>query len=110
MIEKEKGIIGLGMRAGKIAFGTENVLEAIRKRKAKLVIVAGSVSENTKKTLFDKSAFYSVKAEETALTAEELGKAIGKRITAAVAFTDASFVTAYAKAKAENNADFGKRE
>ena len=42
------GLIGLAMRAGKIAFGADAVEDLIKRRKLKLVIVAEDSSERTK--------------------------------------------------------------
>lgn len=45
---KVYGLIGLAMRAGKIAFGADAVEDLIKKRKLKLVIVAENSSDRTK--------------------------------------------------------------
>ncbi len=97
------GIIGLAARARGIAIGTNQVLEAIRGKKAKLVLIASNVSDNTRKSLLDKSSFYSAKAEEIDITSEELGRAVGHSNTAAIAFTDINFVNAYKKSLSRNN-------
>ena len=90
-------VIGLAARARGIVIGTNQVLEAVRNKKAKLVLIATNVSDNTYKNLTDKSTYYSVKAIQTDATAEELGKAVGHSNTAAIAFTDINFVKAYEK-------------
>ncbi len=90
-------VIGLAARARGIVIGTNQVLEAVRGKKAKLVLIAGDVSDNTYKTLSDKSLYYSVKAVQTDVTTEELGRAVGHSNTAAIAFTDYNFVKAYEK-------------
>lgn len=41
------GLIGLARRAGKISFGTESCIESIKKKKAKLVILAKDCSTRT---------------------------------------------------------------
>ncbi len=91
------GVIGLAARARGIVIGSNQVLEAIRNKKAKLVLIASDVSDNTNKMLCDKSAFYSVTAERIDITTAELGRAVGHSQTAAIAFTDSNFVTAYKK-------------
>ena len=91
------GVIGLAARARGIVIGTNQVLEAIRKGKAKLVITAKNASANTTKSLTDKSAYYSVLIETADITTEELGNAVGHTNTAAIAFTDENFVKAYRK-------------
>ena len=97
------GVIGLAARARGVVIGTNQVLEAVRNNKAKLVLYAADVSQNTRKTITDKSAYYSVRAEETDITTEELGRAVGHSNTAAIAFTDANFVKAYEKSLSGNN-------
>ena len=97
------GVIGLAARARGIVIGTNQVLEVIRNKKAKLVLIASDVSENTRKTLTDKSAYYSVKIEQSDITTEELGRAVGHSNTAAIAFTDANFVIAFKKSLSSNN-------
>lgn len=44
---KVYGLLGLAMKAGKIAFGTDCCLDLIEKRKVKLIIVAEDSSERT---------------------------------------------------------------
>ena len=44
-------LLGLATRAGKIAFGTESVIDTINKKKAKLVIVAEDAADRTKKNI-----------------------------------------------------------
>lgn len=97
MKKNTMGVIGLAARARGIVIGTNQVLEAIRGRKAKLVLIACDVSDNTRKSLTDKSAYYSTEIRETDITTEELGRAVGHSNTAAIAFTDLNFVKAYEK-------------
>ena len=97
------GVIGLAARARGIVIGTNQVLETIRNGKAKLVLIACDVSDNTRKALTDKSAYYSVSYEQIDITTVELGHAVGHSNTAAVAFTDQSFVKAYKKSVSGEN-------
>ncbi len=97
MEKRTLGVIGLAARARGIVIGTNQVLEAIRNKKALLVLIANDVSDNTRKSLKDKSAFYSANVEEIDITAEELGKSVGHSQTASIAFTDANFIKAYRK-------------
>ena len=97
------GVIGLAARARAIAIGTNNVLEAVRGKKARLVLIASDVSENTRKTLTDKTAYYSVASEQIDITAEELGRAVGRDNTAAIAFNDENFIIAYKKSLSGEN-------
>ncbi|MBQ3934774.1 MAG: ribosomal L7Ae/L30e/S12e/Gadd45 family protein [Clostridia bacterium] len=97
MTDRRYGIIGLAYRAGKLAYGTNSVIEAVRNGKAKLVLAADGISENTAKQLRDKTNYRAVPLEFLPLSAEELGKLIGKTETAAVAFLQEGFVVSYRK-------------
>ncbi len=103
MEKNTAGVVGLARRAGALVHGTNNVLEAVRSKKALLVLIASDVSDNTKKNITDKAAFYSVKTEMLDITVEELGRIIGKGGTAAVALTDDNFVKAYRKQTAQTS-------
>ena len=97
------GVIGLAARARGLVIGTNQVLEAVRNKKAKLVLIASDVSDNTYKNLTDKSAYYNVCAEQTDITTEELGRAVGHSNTAAIAITNENFVIAYKKSLSSDN-------
>lgn len=71
------GFIGLSMKAGKIVFGTEAVVQSIQKRKVKLVIVAEDAADRTIekfRKLAEECKIPFVKYGET----NSLSKAIGK--------------------------------
>ncbi len=106
MNKKTFGVIGLAKRAGRLAQGAESVVESIRSGKAKLALIACDASANTKKTVTDKAAFYSVDCLVTDADMASLGGSIGGKSTAAVAFTDENFVKAFEKSlSAEDPAD-----
>ncbi len=90
--------IGLARKAGQLTFGTQNVLECIRHKKAVLVIIASDASENTLKTLTDKCAFYGVEANKPCFTLTELGDILGSAACACAAFTDINFAQMYKQA------------
>ncbi len=49
MINKKiLGLLGLATKAGKVVFGTDACIEAINKKKTKLVIVSEDASDRTK--------------------------------------------------------------
>lgn len=95
------GIIGLAKRAGALAVGTENVIESVRKGKARLVLVACDVSENTAKRLQDKASYRNVPLERIPIRMDALGHLIGKDHAAAVALLQDGFVRSYRKAMQE---------
>lgn len=75
--QKLLNLIGLSLRAGKMISGEELTLRDVRNQKAKLVFVAKNASENTKKKMTDKCAFYHV-PYNLDFTQEEISQAIGR--------------------------------
>lgn len=74
-------------------FMTEN---AIKGMQACLVIVATDSSDNTKKLFTNKTDYYEVPYYEFS-TKEELGKVLGKKIVASMAFIDEGLANAAMK-------------
>ncbi len=83
-------MMGLCQKAGKLKSGAFSVEEAVKGRKAKLVIIATDASERTIKTYKDMCSYY-----ETPLicfsTKAEISKAIGKQNRTAIAIMDEHF-------------------
>ena len=89
--------LGLCARAGKLIFGVPMICEAMRRGGASapsIVLEASDTSENTHKKISDKCIYYNVKHIRLGATCEILGRAVGKRATAAVAITDQNFCRA----------------
>lgn len=84
---KALSYMGLAMRAGKLAFGEEGVLKAIRSGQARLVVLAEDASDNTRKKFQDKCRHYNVALSES-FSRYELGAAIGKEERVLVAVLD----------------------
>jgi len=82
--------LGLAMRAGKLISGEEVVLKAVRSGEAKLVMLAGDASENTKKKISDKCNSYGIPLL-VGFTRFELGSAVGKPERVLFAVTDRGF-------------------
>jgi ribosomal protein L7Ae-like RNA K-turn-binding protein len=78
-LNKEKAIqtIGLAFKANKVLHGETLVLEAIRSKKAKLVLLASDTGPNTTKRITDKAAFYQIPLY-TGFITDDLSRAIGK--------------------------------
>ncbi|WP_420849556.1 L7Ae/L30e/S12e/Gadd45 family ribosomal protein [Paenibacillus montanisoli] len=93
-------MLGMAMRAGKLVTGDETVLKAVQQGKAKLVIVAGDASDNTKKKFRDKCASYKVKHVE-AFDRITLGEAIGKSERVLLGVTDSGFSNSIAQSLTE---------
>lgn len=88
--KKILGLIGLASKAGKIAFGTDMSIEAIKKHKANLVIVAKDASERTRTKIQTICESYNTKCIEL-FDIDTLSKAIGKNNKAIIAINDLNF-------------------
>lgn len=90
MEDKFYKFLGLVMRAGKIAIGTEQAVIAMRRGKAVLVIIASDASDATAKKVSDKCNTYNVDCIKVG-NKETLGRSIGKDERTVLAVTDKSF-------------------
>ena len=88
--QKIYSLLGLAARARKIATGEDLAIEAIRSGKAKLVILSGDASDNTRGKVTDKGAHYGIPVHEFG-TRYELGHAIGKEARVTLAILDSGF-------------------
>lgn len=87
--------MGFASAARALVLGTDLVLTSIRKRQARIVILAADASVRTAKQIQDKSSFYHIPMFQTEYTMEELAQAVGKSApVAAMAVTDAGFAAA----------------
>ena len=93
---KAYSLIGLAMKAGKIASGEFATEKAVKDGTAALVIVAEEASENTKKKFRNMCAFYEVPLHFLG-DKEALGHAIGKEFRASLAVLDDGFAQAIKK-------------
>ena len=89
-IKKACGMLGLAMRAGKVASGEFATEKAVKEYKAYLVIVAAEASENTQKKFRNMCQFYKVPYLVFG-TKEELGSIIGKEYRDSLAVCDENF-------------------
>ncbi len=83
-------MLGLAMRAGKLAFGEGAVRDSIRGGIAKAVIVAGDGSDNTRKRISDNCSFYKVPYFEHS-DRFALGNAVGKEFAVVISVNDEGF-------------------
>ena len=94
-LQKTSSNLGLAKKAGKAICGTEQICDTLKnKRKAVVaVFMANNVSENTKKRLSDRCAFYECPIHLLDMDTVSLGKCLGKAsAVAAVAISDENFV------------------
>lgn len=90
MINKIFSLLGLAMKAGRIASGEFAVENEVKSGNAQLVIVADDASANTKKKFRNSCKYYKVPFVCVGRK-EELGHAIGKEYRAVVAVLDSGF-------------------
>ncbi len=89
MQDKTLMAIGLARKAGKAVFGTEQVRDSAKSGRAKLIILASDISENTKKEITDTANFYNTEYIISCYTMAQLSSAAGLlRSTSSVAITD----------------------
>ena len=84
------GLLGLATRAGKTVFGTEECMQAIEKKKIKLLIIATDAAERTKMNFKNICSKSNVPIIEY-LSSDELSKSIGQNNKAVVGIKDANF-------------------
>ncbi|SDB89043.1 Ribosomal protein L7Ae [Pelagirhabdus alkalitolerans] len=83
-------LLGLATRARKISLGEEQILKDIKRKQAKLVLIASDTGYQTHKRLTDKCTFYNIpyRIVTDRLT---LSAAIGKADRVAIAVNDEGF-------------------
>lgn len=101
------GMLGFAMRAGRLCIGTPLVCKGLGLKNfggIRLVLVSEGASEATKKKLRCKCEFYGVGLWEIPLSAEMLGKLLGKTSTpAAIGVCDDGFAREIDAVMARNN-------
>ncbi len=97
MHTKVERLIGLATKAGKIITGLELCEKAVKSGKAKLVILAQDISENSKE-FFVKSGVDVIYLKSR----ESLGKCTGKELRSVAVITDSNFSAAVIKSYKEN--------
>lgn len=88
MNKKLSGSLGMAMRSRKLSLG-DGVLENIRNKKARLVLISEEASDNTKKKLTDKCHYYQI--EYAFIDDNLLNESIGTSNRKAVAIMEEGF-------------------
>lgn len=88
--QRQKFVLGISQKAGKLASGDFAVKAALKNNTVKLLVIAADAAANTKKELQHLAQVAKVATVEL-LTAEEIGAAIGKERRVSVAFLDDNF-------------------
>ncbi len=90
MTRKWMGMLGLAMRAGKLAIGEGKAADAVRDGKAELLLLATDTAHNTEKRFLNMTQFYQVPILRPG-DRTQLGAAIGKDAAVVLAVTDPGF-------------------
>ncbi|MDX8046979.1 YlxQ family RNA-binding protein [Gracilibacillus sp. S3-1-1] len=83
-------IIGLANRAGKCTFGEELIVKEIQSKRAKIVLIASDIGDQTRKKLTDKCQFYKVPyffVDDR----DTLSQAVGKSGRVAISISEQGF-------------------
>lgn len=96
MNQKLLNLLGLATKAGCLVSGEDIVLDAIRKKQAKIVFIANDSSENTFDKFNKKCFFYNIELNSL-LNEEQISHSIGKT-RKIIAVTDTGFYKLIKKA------------
>lgn len=108
-VNKVYSMLGLAMKAGKVASGEFATDKSVKDGKAKLVIVSADASDNTRKMFSNMCEFYEVPRYFFG-TKEELGHAIGKAMRSSLAITDENFAKSIRKQLEQSVKSEGEEE
>lgn len=89
-MDKLLNFLGLCRRAGRLTLGSDMVLEAVRNREARLVLVTNDISKNTEKKVRKCCEQNEIPILTLCRSTQELSFALGK-LTAVAATADTGF-------------------
>ncbi|QEY35137.1 50S ribosomal protein L7ae [Caproiciproducens galactitolivorans] len=92
MNEKILQLLGIARRAGRLSLGNDAVIESLRKRSAKLVLLAKDLSRRTSGGVRFAADKEGIAVQVLPSTMDEISMALGKR-TGVVAVNDAGFAS-----------------
>ena len=90
MQDRVLSLLGLAAKAGAVVSGGFSAEEAVRKRKAQLVLIAEDAQTNTVKKFTDKCSHYTIPFRFYG-SKEALGHAVGRESRACIAVMDRGF-------------------
>jgi len=90
MNSKFQGMLGLAMRAGKLAIGEGKAEDAIRSDNACLVILSTDASSNTEKKFLNMASSHNTEVIRP-YNRETLGEILGREFAVIVVVTDLGF-------------------
>lgn len=100
---KASRLIGLGLRARMVVVGVQQVRAAVAKGSVALAIVADDAAEHSRAKVLPLLAARRVRVEN-GVTAADLGAAVGRETTAAIAVVDAALASGISEALASPTA------
>ena len=90
MQDRVLSLLGLAAKAGRVVSGGFSAEEAVKSKKACLILIAEDTQTNTLKRFTDKCSHYNIPIRFYG-TKETLGRAVGKESRACIALTDRGF-------------------
>lgn len=106
MTSNALSLLGLALRGSNLAVGEEPVAEAVKTRRAKLVLVAADAAENSARRAARWVKAENVPWTQVPWTKEALGAALGRSTCAMAALTDAGLAAALAKKLVESDPQY----
>ena len=97
------GIIGLALRAGKLAVGDKVVSEAVRDKKARLICTAADASPRVRESAMRAPERCNGLYADTPIPRVQLGQALGLSDCGVIAFLDPGLAWAFAEKLARIN-------
>ena len=101
MTDSALSLLGLALRGSNLAVGEEPVAEAVKARRARLVLTAADAAENSAQRARRWAEAENVPWAQAPWTKEALGSALGRGACAMAALTDAGLAAALAKKLAD---------
>lgn len=94
-------LLGLARKAGKLELGSEAVKQAVRKRRAALVLLCGDLSPKTARSVREEAGRAGIHAAELPAEMDTVQAALGQR-AGVIAVNDSGFAEALLKLCAED--------
>ncbi len=80
MINKFLSFLGLARKAGKLSLGTDSTAEAIKGKKAKLILLCEDLSTKSAQSITSLSCKYEIELINIPICMEQIKQYIGKRV------------------------------
>ncbi len=106
-MDKLLSMIGLAYKAGKVKFGQQAVLDAVRSRnKPYAVVLSSNAAENAVKKITDSCLFHSVRLLTSNISKEELGYILKNRSEiSCIAIIDEGFANVISNLIGQNSTE-----